>query len=158
MRKDVIMTDNSYTTSIIVKQTAKEVFGAITNPRAWWGEGIIGETAKLNGEFIYRHSSFHLSTQKISELVPDKKVVWNIIESQLNFVSKKSEWIGTEVVFEISKKGEKTELKVIHAGLVPQFECFEACSGGWNFYLNNSLRSLIETGKGEPDSKTKSIA
>jgi uncharacterized protein YndB with AHSA1/START domain len=153
-----IMSDKSFTTSFIVSQSSQQVFAAITNPRAWWGEGITGETVKLGGEFVYRHGSIHLSTQKITELVPNKKVVWKITQSQLSFAFHKSEWTGTEVIFEIAKKGDKTELKVTHAGLVPQFECFEACSGGWNFYLGDSLKSLIETGKGEPDSKSKAAA
>ena len=152
------MTQHSYTTTMLVNKTPQEVFAAIINPRAWWGEGIVGETAKLNGEFIYRHGSFHASTQKITELVPNKKLVWKIIQSELSFVAHKSEWDGTEVVFEISTHGQNTELKVTHSGLVPQFECFEACSGGWSFYLNDSLRKLIETGKGEPDLKSKSAA
>ncbi len=152
------MTDRSFTMTMIVHQPAEKVFAAIINPRAWWGEGIVGETAKLNGEFIYRHSSFHISTQKITELVPNKKLVWKIIQSELSFVAHKSEWDGTEVVFDISKNGQNTELKVTHAGLVPQFECFEACSGGWSFYLNDSLRKLIETGRGEPDPKSKAAA
>lgn len=158
MRKREIMNDQSFTTTMVVAQTPAEVFAAIINPRAWWGEGIVGETAKLNDEFIYRHGSFHVSTQKIAELVPNRKLVWKIIRSELSFVALKSGWNGTEVVFEISKRSEDTELRVTHAGLVPQIECFEACSSGWNFYLNGSLRNLIETGKGEPDLKSKSAA
>ena len=152
------MADKSFKTSFTVAQSPEQVFAAIINPRAWWGEGITGETAKRGGEFIYRHGSIHLSTQKIAELVPNKKVVWKITQSDLSFVSRKSEWTGTEVVFEIAKKGDKTELKVTHAGLVPQFECFEGCSAGWSFYLNESLKSLLETGTGEPDPKSKATA
>ena len=146
-----IMSDKSFTTAFVVTQSPEQVFAAVTNPRAWWGEGIAGDTARLGGEFVYRHGSIHLSTQKITDWVPNKKVVWKITQSELNFVSHKSEWNGTKVIFEIARKGENTQLKVTHAGLVPQFECFEACSGGWGFYLNESLKSLIETGKGEPD-------
>ncbi len=153
-----MMTNASYKTSFTVAQSPKQVFAAITNPRAWWGEGISGDTDKLGGEFVYRHGKIHLSKQKITELVPDKKLVWKIFQSELNFVDHKSEWDGTEVIFEIGKNGAKTELKVTHAGLVPQFECFEGCSSGWNFYLNDSLRKLIETGRGEPDPKSKSVA
>ncbi len=152
------MADKSFKTSFIVTQSPEQVFAAVTNPRAWWGEGIAGDTAELGGEFVYRHGSIHLSKQKITELVPNKKVVWRITQSELNFVSHKSEWNGTEVIFEIARKGENTQLKVTHSGLVPQFECFEACSGGWSFYLNESLKSLIETGKGEPDPKSKAAA
>ncbi len=67
-----MMKNASYTTSFSVAQSPKQVFAAITNPRAWWGEGISGETDKLGGEFVYRHSKLHLSKQKITELVPDK--------------------------------------------------------------------------------------
>lgn len=152
------MPDKSFKTSFAVAQSPEQVFAAATNPRAWWGEGITGETAKLGGEFVYRHGSIHLSKQKITELVPNKKVVWKITQSELNFVSHKSEWNGTEVIFEIGRKGDKTQLTVTHSGLVPQFECFEGCSAGWGFYLNESLKSLIETGKGEPDPKSKAAA
>ena len=152
------MSDKSFKTSFTVAQSPEQVFAAITNPRAWWGEGITGDTARLGGEFVYRHGSIHLSKQKITELVPNKKVVWKITQSELNFVSHKSEWNGTEVIFEIAKKGENTQLTVTHSGLVPQFECFEGCSAGWSFYLNESLKSLIETGRGEPDPKSKAAA
>ncbi len=43
------------------------------------------------------------------------------------------------------------ELRFIHVGLVPDVECFGACSMGWLHYVNGSLRSLITTGVGLPD-------
>ncbi|MEO6609464.1 MAG: SRPBCC domain-containing protein, partial [Aestuariivirga sp.] len=82
------MKKQSYTTSFIVAQTSDQVFEAITHPQRWWGEGITGETAKLGGSFLYRHNPYHVSTQTITELVPDKKVVWKISKSHLNFVEK----------------------------------------------------------------------
>jgi hypothetical protein len=39
--------------------------------------------------------------------------------------------------------------------LVPAFECYGNCSGAWGFYINDSLRSLITTGKGQPNQKEK---
>jgi hypothetical protein len=85
--------------------------------------------------------------------VPGKKVVWQVSDSRINFVKDKSEWDGTEVVFEIAKKGDKTELRFTHVGLVPAIECFGKCSGAWGFYVNDSLRGLITTGKGQPNKK-----
>ncbi len=148
----------SYTTSFTVAQKPSQVFAAITHPQRWWGEGITGETAKLGGSFVYRHNPFHVSTQTLTEYVPQKKVVWAISQSHLSFVDKKTEWDGTEVIFDIAELGDKTKLTVTHAGLVPQFQCYDNCSGGWNFYLNDSLKKLIETGKGEPDPKSKAAA
>ena len=148
----------NYSTSFSVAQTPEEVFAAILNPRGWWGEGIKGATDKVGGSFVYRHGPIHVSTQTITELVPGKKVVWKISKSNLSFVEKTSEWDGTEVIFEIAKTGKKTKLTITHAGLVPQFQCFEGCSEGWNYYLNDSLKPFIETGEGQPDPKSKAAA
>ena len=58
-----------------------------------------------------------------------------------------------DVTFEISSKDDKTEVRFTHVGLVPDYECFENCSSAWGFYVNSSLRSLISTGKGNPNEK-----
>ena len=56
-------------------------------------------------------------------------------------------------MFEIGKKGGKTELRFTHVGLVPRFECYDGCSGAWGHYITDSLRGLIEKGKGRPNAK-----
>ena len=61
--------------------------------------------------------------------------------------------IDYKVVFDITRQGNKTQLLFTHEGLIPEFECFNACSGGWNYYLHNSLVLLITTGQGNPDKK-----
>ncbi len=149
--------DRNLTITFLVDQTPKEVFDAINNVRGWWSGEIEGDTDKLGAEFKYRYEDLHHSTQKITEFVPGKKVVWHVLDSRINFVKDKTEWKGTDIVFEISKKGDKTELRFTHAGLVPAFECYGACSDAWGFYINNSLRSLITTGKGEPNEKEKEV-
>ncbi|MNR62456.1 hypothetical protein D3C85_1844870 [compost metagenome] len=40
-------------------------------------------------------------------------------------------------------------------GLVPEYECFEVCQAGWTNYIENSLKKLIETGKGLPNATGK---
>ena len=147
------MKDKNFTTTILVGQTPKEVFAAINNVRGWWSEEIKGRTDKLGAEFKFHYKDFHRSTQKITELVPGKKVVWDISDARLNFFKNKTEWNGTDVVFEITKKGDKTNLRFTHVGLVPAFECHGDCSGAWGLYINDSLRSLITSGKGQPARK-----
>jgi hypothetical protein len=141
----------SFTTSITVDQSPGEAFAAINNVRAWWSGEIEGDTNKLGDEFTYRYEDVHFSKQKITELVPAKKVVWHVEESFLSFVKDTTEWNETEITFEVSPIGDQTEVRFTHRGLVPEFECFNDCSNAWGFYVQESLRNLITTGKGQPN-------
>jgi hypothetical protein len=147
--------NQNYTTSFTVDQSPEEVFAAVNNVRGWWSEEIDGSTDTLGAEFTFHQKDFHRSTQKITELAPGKKVVWHVLDSHINYVKDKTEWKGTDIVFEMTKKDDKTELRFTHAGLVPVFECYGDCSDAWGFYINDSLRSLITTGKGSPNRKNK---
>jgi uncharacterized protein YndB with AHSA1/START domain len=149
------MSARNFTTSFTVDKSPAEVFRAINNVRSWWSEELDGSTDKLGAEFEFHYKDLHRSTQKITEFVPGKKVVWHITDSHINFVKNTSEWQGTDVVFEIAKKNGQTQLRFTHIGLVPTIECYGGCSGAWGFYINDSLRSLITTGKGQPNKKEK---
>jgi hypothetical protein len=150
------MGNQSYTTTFLVDQTPEEAFAAVNNVRGWWSGEIEGGTDKLGDEFTYRYKDVHYSKQKLVELVPGKKVVWLILDAWLSFTEDKSEWNGTKVIFEVLKHGDKTEVRFTHEGLVLQYECFDKCSNAWGFYINGSLRSLITTGKGNPNQKEQS--
>ena len=136
-----------------VTESPSKVFAAINDVRAWWSGEIDGPTDELGGQFEYRYQDFHRSVQKITELQPGKKIVWHVVDAQLKFVDNQTEWNGTDIVFEITPKGAETELRFTHVGLVPAFQCYGGCSGAWGFYINESLRSLITTGKGTPNSE-----
>jgi hypothetical protein len=151
------MTAQDYSVKISVDATPERAFEAINNVRAWWtGEpGVKGRTDKLGDEFTYTYDPYHYSKQKITELVPGKRVVWHIQESNLSFIEDKDEWTGTNIVFEISRKGPKTEVRFTHKGLVPKIECYSACSDAWGSYITGSLRKLIATGT-RPHSRKRS--
>jgi hypothetical protein len=145
------MSDQNYTRSFTVEQSPEAVFAAINNPRGWWSEAIEGRTDTLGAEFRYHYKDVHRATLRITELVPSKKVVWHVVDNYFNFVEDKTEWTGTDVVFEISRQGDKTLVQFTHVGLVPAYECYNVCSDAWAGYLETSLRSLITTGKGQPN-------
>ncbi|MGH2871620.1 MAG: SRPBCC family protein, partial [Solirubrobacteraceae bacterium] len=130
----------SYNTEFTVEQTPEQAFTAITDVRAWWSGNIEGVTDELGAEFTYRYQDVHYTKQRITEFVPGQKVVWHIEEAYLNFTEEPDEWVGTDVSFEITPKAGETELRFTHRGLVPEFECFEACSSAWGFYVNGSLK------------------
>jgi hypothetical protein len=137
--------------TISVDRTPNQVYDAVNNVRGWWSGEITGTTDKLGAEWTYRYQDLHRSTQKITELVPGKKVVWHVTDSYLSFVNNATEWNGTDIVFAITKKGSKTELRFTHVGLAPSIECYKDCSNAWGFYIRESLRNLITTGKGKPN-------
>jgi hypothetical protein len=149
--------NNYYTTTLLVDQTPSEVFNAVINPRAWWSEGIKGDTEKQGDEFIFEVPDVHFSKQKLVEVIPDKKVVWQVMESNMTFVKDKDEWTGTKVIFDISQEGDKTKLTFTHEGLVPEIECYGACSNAWSQYIKYSLAKLITTGHGDPNLEGRTI-
>ena len=163
------MTTKDFTTTLLVDQTPAAAFNAINNVRGWWSEEIEGGTNKLNDEFKYHFEDIHRCQIKLIEVIPDKKVVWLVMDNYFKSGIfddpshplsgddgfDKTEWIDTTIVFEISEKDDKTQIRFTHLGLVPEYECFDVCSNGWNHYIRESLLSLIVTGKGQPNSTNK---
>ena len=147
------MKKQDYSATIVVNAAAHEAFKSINSVTKWWTENLEGSSQKLNDEFVVRFGDVHFSRQKLVEFIPDKKVVWLVTDSKLNFVKDKSEWTGTKISFEISEKDNKTQIRFIHLGLVSEYECFDACSNAWSEYIGQSLLKLINTGKGEPTPK-----
>jgi hypothetical protein len=149
------MTTTDFTTTLSIDQTTTEAFTAINNVRGWWSEEIEGSTNKLNDEFKYSYEDVHRCQIKLIEVVPDKKVVWHVMDNYFKFTKDKSEWIGTKISFEIFRKDNKTQIHVTHLGLNPDYECFDVCSNAWTHYIQESLRDLIVTGKGQPNATGK---
>src|SRR4051794_18093878 len=104
------MTTQDFTTTLVLDQTPKQAFDAIINPRGWWSEEIEGNTEMLNDVFDYHFEDIHTCKVKLIEVVPNKKVVWLVMENNFKFTTDKSEWVGTTISFEISEKDGKTQL------------------------------------------------
>jgi hypothetical protein len=147
------MNVQDYCTSISVSQSPETVYKAINNVRGWWSEEIEGSAGQLNEEWFYHYKDIHLCKMKVVELVPGKKVVWEVMGNHFSFTNDKEEWVGNRIIFDISKEGDKTRLTFTQEGLTPFYECFEVCRDGWKNYINNSLYKLITTGRGEPNPK-----
>jgi hypothetical protein len=153
--KNSKMATKDFTTTILVDNTSEEVFTAINNVRGWWSEEIEGSTDTLNSEFDYHYEDVHRCKIKIIELVPNKKVVWSVLDNYFKFTKDKSEWKGTKIIFDIAEKDNKTEMRFTHEGLVPAYECYEICRDAWTGYIQKSLRNFITTGKGQPNATGK---
>jgi hypothetical protein len=142
-----------FTTTISVEQTPQQVYDAINNVRGWWSQDIEGTTNKLNSAFDYHFKNLHLCKIRVIEMVPCKKVAWQVEENYFSFTKDKTEWVGTQMIFEISVNADKAKLTFTHKGLVPEYECYNVCHDAWTDFIQKSLYQFITTGQGNPNPK-----
>ena len=99
------MDSQNFTSTFTVDQSPEQVFAAIVDVPRWWTGDVEGNTDTLGDEFTYRYPGAHYSKQKIAELIPGKKVVWHVVDAQLEGPKDPNEWTGTEISFEITPDG-----------------------------------------------------
>ncbi len=146
-----IMRDEHFTLRFLVDETPERAVAAILDVRGWWSRALEGNSAKPGDEFTYRHGDLHRSTQRVTEVVPGARVVWRVLDAHLSFAKNPAEWTGTDIVFEVTPRDGRTEVRFTHVGLVPAVECFAMCAKGWRYYVGESLQRLLTTGTGCPD-------
>lgn len=144
------MKENSFSYSFKTSKTPKEVFDLLLDIPQWWfgiyDETIKGESKKVNDEFTFKAGGgMHYSKQKLVELVPGKKIVWQVVDSKLSFLNDTGEWNGSKIEFDLSPVKEGTQVIFTHQGLVPEIECYNNCSSAWTQYLINLKQKLNET-------------
>lgn len=135
-----------FSTTLVVDQTSDAVFAAINNVGSWWEGDIEGSALQVGDEFTYRYQDLHYSKQRVTELVPGRRIVWRVVEANLTFLADPAEWVGTEITFDIEPVGDGTEIRFSHVGLLPSFECFEMCSSAWRSIISDGLGSLVLKG------------
>ena len=141
---------NSFSYSFSTQKPSKAVFNMLLNVENWWSgiynETITGESQKPDDQFSFSAGEgMHFTRQKLIELIPDKKIVWRVIESKLSFLEDPQEWENTKIMFDILKKGEKTQVLFTHEGLEPQIECYDECSNAWKKYLHHLEQKLNQS-------------
>jgi Activator of Hsp90 ATPase homolog 1-like protein len=141
------MKNKDFQFSFTTSKSAEEVFAHLIQPNNWWvgvyGETIEGKSTELNDEFTFKAGSgAHFSIQKLIEIIPGKRIAWSVTESNLSFLEHTNEWSGTKFGFDILSKGSETHVTFTHEGLVPEIECYDACSSGWTQYLQNLKRNM----------------
>lgn len=143
------MDQQNYQCSIAADITPQEAFDSISNVNKWWAKNFEGHSHKLNDVFTVRFGETFV-TFKISEIIPGKKIVWQVIDSYLHWLQDKTEWNGTSIMFEISSTDDSTQVMMTHIGLVRGIECFDQCERGWNHFIKESLFKLLTEHAGVP--------
>ena len=138
----------SFATTVVVDRSPEDVFAAITDVGRWWTGSIDGRADCVGDEFSYRFGDLHESRQRVIELVRGRRVVWEVIAANLTGRKDPGEWVGSRVVFDLTRVGTGTSVTFTHEGLVPELECYDDCAYAWTFFLDGSLRTLLVSGEG----------
>lgn len=144
------MKEKSYNAIVHVKSNPHQAMKKIAKVNGWWARHFEGKAEGLNDRFSVFFGDTFVDF-KISELIPDKKVVWKVMDCNLHWIDAKKEWKGTEVVFQLSERENGTQIDFTHVGLVPGVECYKDCEVGWNGHVTDSLVRFINEGKGSPE-------
>jgi uncharacterized protein YndB with AHSA1/START domain len=142
------MQTQNYHHSITAPISPSEAFDKIGRVPQWWGTDFQGQSRNVSDVFTVRFQSGDVYTIKIVDVVPDKKIVWQVIDSSRPSLKDQNEWTGTHIVWDISSLSNATRIEMTHVGLVPELECYNACSQGWDFLMQKSLLNLVTENKG----------
>jgi len=83
---------------------------------------------------------------KITNLEDKQKVEWECLQGD-------KEWMGTNFVFELEEKNNKTTLRFTHSNWKEVTDFYASCNYHWGWYMT-SLKNYCETGKGQPFKKS----
>lgn len=128
--------------------STKDAFHALATVdglSAWWTHDTEGESREGGnirfrfGRPISEGGGFEM---KVLELVPGRRVLWEVIDGP-------EAWIGTTISFDLKEEDGFTIVLFKHAGWKEPVEFMHHCSTKWGQFLM-SLKALMETGKGAP--------
>jgi uncharacterized protein YndB with AHSA1/START domain len=151
---------------VLIGAPADRVYGALTTQEglaAWWTPDTQA-TPTRDSVARFGFGPTYFKEMRITELDPSTQVRWNCIKGA-------DQWIGTTIAFELhggdtrtlsqahpelgdqiqqqDGAGQETLVVFRHDGWREQTPMFAECSYTWALFLR-SLKSLCETGKGQP--------
>ena len=145
------MSEQSYSEEISIYAESEFVYRAITKEiDKWWTE-LSNQAPQVGDQLSVRFEKKTSWVMTVSEAFPNRSLVWKVDEANhdLEDLSKKDEWKGTSIKWEMVEIEAGTKITLTHQGLVPALECYNICQAGWGYFLE-SLKNYLETGKGYP--------
>ena len=126
-----------------VLSSPDDVYTALTTVEGlagWWTEDTQGDSA-VGGilQFRFLPGGFDMT---VVESVPAKRVVWEVSDGP-------EERVGTTVTWDLKQEDDYTIVLFAHEGWREPVEFMNHCSTKWATFLL-SLKSLVETGAGQP--------
>ncbi|SHE10745.1 Activator of Hsp90 ATPase homolog 1-like protein [Chlamydia abortus] len=132
-----------------VNVPASKVYETLTTAEGlseiWTNELIVNNQIGFINEF--RFGSNDITKMRIEEFITNKKVVWQCIDSN-------PEWLGTTISFDIVEKNGKSFITLRHSNWKEVTPFYRSCNYNWAIFLY-SLKSYCEDGDGIPYHKRK---
>jgi hypothetical protein len=148
-------TQDSLQIQVNVLATPAQAYNAISRVQEWWTRDTEGETAHFGDQFTVRFNDTFVSF-KITAADQDRKYVWHVSDCFLHWIEDKTEWKGTELVWEVEPVASGSLITMVHVGLTPNVECYNDCKSGWEHFVTSSLQKLINEGEGLPEGQRSS--
>jgi uncharacterized protein YndB with AHSA1/START domain len=146
--------------SLVINTNPAAAYAALTTLdglRGWWSQDCDG-TPQVGGTLHFRFDCASKDV-RIEQLKPQREVRWLCTRAHIDVdgLTRKDEWVGTELVFRLAPEAGGTRLDFEHVGLTPTLECYELCNKGWRYFLD-SLHMFLETGRGTPHVRAAAAA
>lgn len=144
-----------YQRSVRVHATSDDIYLALTQGiEHWWtrpDKPILKEGDTATFTFPPNQSYWSFTAKK---LLPDKMVTLvctdglHIHEGVSEDIA--TEWLDTQLIWEIKNYGIYREIDFTHLGLEPELLCFEVCKRGWDHFFLVSLPAYLDLARGQP--------
>ena len=156
MKKKTPKPKADFALSYIYDAPPLAVYNAITTQvgiRGWWTECcVVGKEVGAHSAFVFPHGNF-FAVMRITALKKNKLVEWRCLECQHDEkmgYRDLHDWVGTKISFRLKPLGRtQTQLEFTHHKL-GTLECHGACASIWAFFLGQSLRQMLRSGRGMP--------
>ncbi len=131
-----------------IKASPDKVYQALATPEGvagWWTTSTTGDKKRggvLKTAFFADGKELGGFDLQLLELHTDTRVMWQVKGGP-------AEWIGSKISFDLKKEGDYTIVLFNHEGWKEPVEFMYHCSTKWAIFLM-SLKSLVETGTGQP--------
>ncbi len=149
------MSDHSFTLEVVLNAPPMDVYTALTTQqgiKGWWTPDCeVG--SNVGDKAVFRFGTM-TDVVRIDTLTHGREVRWHVLEQDnhlSDILQNNSEWVGTDIVFELSDGQDGgTLLRFRHFGLTPNLDCYRICNDGWTHFMRTSLPALLDTGQGRP--------
>ncbi len=127
-----------------IKGSAKDIYRLLTTDvglSQWWTTDTSGSGDV--GSIIHFRFGDDGPRLEVAELLANRQVRWR------HHGEMPGAWMGTEILFELQSQDKQTIVNFSHYNWRQVDEFLAHCSTKWGVFLM-SLKSSIETGKGQP--------